>query len=211
MSYKYNKESGLFLPNQPDEKIPLDLSESEPIEISQDQKLTQDNIESYIEVPLIEAMRTLRLKNIPTKTSSANHKVNEAKIVLDFDGLCSNNKIFANKLVKQGLAIFDESSRGENERTVDIILQPEKPDISLPGNRIRTHFSKIADSFEPQDKVVKEIKFSDLKPLIAKQLGFRNFEHMQETRSHSQIKEYVTYRNFWEDKNSYKSFTSLTN
>ena len=182
----------MFLPNQSNEEVPLTIAESSPIEVSQDQKLTQENIESLIEPTLVGAMRILRFKNIPTITSSANNKHNQALIGVDFDGLSKANKKLVNQFVKQGFAIFNQSSRSENQRTVDIILNEDKVDLRLPGNRVKSYFTKIADLFEIQDKVITEIKLSEIESVVAKRIGFRDVHHMRENKSAEQIENYIS-------------------
>ena len=135
------------------------LEEVQPIEESAGQKITRENMERFVEAPLIEACEILYDKNIRTLSSSANKKdieKGEAHIILDISTMSSENKEIAKK---EG----EEIGEYGGFEAVEITIPIEEGS----GDEIREKSKQIASLFEEQEaKWIEKYSLEDLKNMF---------------------------------------------
>jgi hypothetical protein len=155
MSIEFNHQNGLYLPSQDVKQNPIYLSQVDAIHASESQTLTNENIAEKVEKPLVEAVRILNFKNIPTFTSGANGEngVGDcAGVTINFTKLSKPNQMIAQKLVAQGLAVLGRSYRGDfGVEPLTLELKGEEG-VPLAYNKVEKYFIELADKFIQQKK-----------------------------------------------------------
>ncbi len=191
MSLEFNPSKGLYLPE--DKKYrkdkPLSINEVEQIFASESKMIKPETVEQYIEKPLVEAVRRLVFKNIPTITSSANKEGKEANLAISYGRLSNPNQHIANDLIKKGVATIVKNYRGSSTDILDITMDAESD--GLPYNKIEQHYIAIADRFFAQKPAPEELKINEIEEYLAKMLGFNTVEEMRSKKSPEDIEEYV--------------------
>ncbi len=178
------------------------LENINPIEESEGKLFfTKEEIEDFVETPLIEACKVFYEKNIRTLSSSANEKdleTGEIYIVIDKETLSEENKEIADnvgesvvirgkEVVKISIPISEESTEDDIRRkAVDIAEQFKKQKAEWIPKYSAEDIKKI---YSLNEEDVKEEK----RELLAEELGLyynREEEIFYESREHCEkIKE----------------------
>ena len=191
MEYQFDNKTELYLPDLSPRELALTIGEVEQIQGGEGDKLRPNNIEQFVETPLVEPIRRLFFKNIRTVTSSANKENKEPVIGIDYDCLSPQNKNIAQQMIKSGVGSLSVNYRDQGRSVLFVNMKNNYGD-NLPFLRIEEYFLSICNQFKQQPKAVEELRINEVEGAICKQLNFESIEEMREDLSADLIEKFIT-------------------